>query len=133
MHYADNCCVLEEVFNPQRYIYTGPCVMCKEGHSVSVPGPELFQFRRGAHIQDAMPSVEAGDREFLMTGICPKCFDEMFADDEEDLPFKIMGKYREETEEVDEFETREEADSMLDEYRLAFGEGWRLWIKKEKK
>lgn len=42
--------------------------------------------------------------------------------------FIIMGKYRGRSEEVDSFDTREEADRMLAEYRMAFGAGWHLWI-----
>ena len=48
--------------------------------------------------------------------------------------FKIMGKLKGcETEEIDEFETKKEADLMLIEYIMAFGgarNGWKLWIKK---
>ena len=44
--------------------------------------------------------------------------------------FKIMGTYRGNTELVDEFETRKEAEICLGEYRLAFGLGWSLWITK---
>lgn len=42
--------------------------------------------------------------------------------------YKIMGKYCGVTEEIDEFETREEATQMLTEYRMAYGVGWRIWI-----
>lgn len=44
--------------------------------------------------------------------------------------YKIMGKYCGVTEEIDEFETREEAMRMLTEYRMAYGSEWKLWIKK---
>ena len=43
--------------------------------------------------------------------------------------FKIMGVYEGHGEVVDEFETEEEAEKMLAEYRLAFGDGWFLYIK----
>lgn len=29
-------------------------------------------------IQDAMPNLSADDREFLITGICPKCWNSTF-------------------------------------------------------
>lgn len=43
----------------------------------------------------------------------------------------IMGKYEgcDEAEEIDEFDTRKEALKMLSEYRLAYGAGWKLWIR----
>lgn len=46
--------------------------------------------------------------------------------------FKIVGRYRyKRTEEIDSFDTREEAEATLIEYQLAFGAGWSLWIEEE--
>jgi hypothetical protein len=42
--------------------------------------------------------------------------------------FIIMGTYQGKTEEIDEFDTRDEAEKMLGEYRMAFGAGYALWI-----
>lgn len=42
--------------------------------------------------------------------------------------FKIIGKYRGRTEVIDEAETKKEARYLLAEYRMAFGEGWVLWV-----
>jgi len=48
--------------------------------------------------------------------------------------YTIMGKYQNEaTEEIDEFANREDAKKMLSEYYMAFGGGWRLWIKRKAK
>lgn len=48
--------------------------------------------------------------------------------------YLIMGKYASRAEEiVDDFDTKAEARKMLTEYRLAYGKGWRLRIKKVKK
>lgn len=41
-------------------------------YSVFVPADELFAYRQGELIQDAMPSLNADDREFLMTGMVPE-------------------------------------------------------------
>lgn len=41
-------------------------------YSVFVPANELFAYRQGELIQHAMPSLNADDREFLMTGIIPE-------------------------------------------------------------
>lgn len=38
----------------------------------------------GAYVQDAFPTLNAGEREFLMTGITPVKFQQMFAGDPED-------------------------------------------------
>ena len=37
-----------------------------------------------------------------------------------------------EPEEIDEFDTKEEARNMLIEYKMAYPAGSKLWIKKEK-
>jgi hypothetical protein len=42
--------------------------------------------------------------------------------------YKIMGRYAGRTEEIDEFDSKEEAENMLGEYRMAYGAGWSLWI-----
>ena len=39
-------------------------------HEVMVPAEELFEYRNGEYIQDALVSVSALDREFLLTGGC---------------------------------------------------------------
>jgi hypothetical protein len=54
------------------YRFTGKCLITGKPYSVTVPGHELFAYRQGAHIQDAMPSVPAENREFLMTGFSPE-------------------------------------------------------------
>jgi hypothetical protein len=38
----------------------------------------------GAYVQDAFPTLNAGQREFLMTGLLPREFNKMFAGDPED-------------------------------------------------
>jgi hypothetical protein len=38
--------------------------------------------------------------------------------------YRIMGKYRGKTEEIDTAETRKEADRLVEEYRVAFGSQW---------
>jgi hypothetical protein len=43
--------------------------------------------------------------------------------------FKIIGVYRGEKEVLDSFETRDEAEAMLTEYRLAYGSSWHIYIR----
>lgn len=44
--------------------------------------------------------------------------------------WKIMGKYGNMAmEEIDSFASRDEARRMEAEYIMAFGSGWRIWIK----
>jgi len=41
---------------------------------------------------------------------------------------RIMGVYRGRTEEIDTADTHKEARILLNEYRMAFGVGWSLWV-----
>jgi hypothetical protein len=43
--------------------------------------------------------------------------------------FEIWGSFGGKSECLDEFESKEEAEEMLREYRLAFGGWWKLWLK----
>jgi len=65
------------------YIFSGRC-NCGEQQEITVNGPDLWQFRQGAHIQNAFPYLTDGEREFLMSGTCDKCWDKMFGPGEEE-------------------------------------------------
>ena len=45
--------------------------------------------------------------------------------------YKIMGEYRRKTEEIDEVDTKKEADYLAREYRIAYGEDWRIWVEED--
>ncbi len=83
MRYADSNCTHTEVYQPKHgYRFTGPCLITGNQYSVFVPARELFAHRSGALIQDAMPSVSAGDREFLMTGMSPDGWNQAFPNED---------------------------------------------------
>ena len=42
----------------------------------------------------------------------------------------IMGRSSYGVEEIDNADTKQEAERLAGEYRLAFGAGWSIWIKK---
>ena len=50
---------------------SGPCKFTGEEYSCLVPIDGIVKFMNGMHAQDAMPSVPADDREFLISGISP--------------------------------------------------------------
>lgn len=63
------------------------CPMCGKVHTVNVNDVDFQRWQTGASIQNAFPYLSANEREIIMTGICPKCWDKMFfikEDDEED-------------------------------------------------
>lgn len=85
MRYADAKCSYIEIYKPHHaYTFTGPCIVTGETVSVTVPAKELNAYRRGALIQEAMPSLSAADREFLMTGISGKGWDATFKPEKEE-------------------------------------------------
>ena len=50
------------------------CPFCGAKRTVTAKQNEFDDWNAGVMIQDAMPSLNADDREALMTGICDKCF-----------------------------------------------------------
>ena len=81
--YIDQC-QYKELFNPHRYQFTGPCVITGNPHTVTIPGPALFRLRQGDHIQNACPTLSEDDQEFILTGVSPEGWDQMFNFEEEE-------------------------------------------------
>lgn len=84
--YADTNCKCTEQYdeNGHFYTFTGACIITKKEYSVKVPGEELFAYRQGALIQNAMKSVSASDREFLLSGYSPEAWNDITETLEED-------------------------------------------------
>lgn len=58
--------------------------MCRESESIEVPVDGFQRWQSGELIQNAMPELDADKREQLISGTCPKCWDELFASDEDE-------------------------------------------------
>jgi hypothetical protein len=58
--------------------YTYMCVFCSTRRTLMLPAPGLERWRAGASLSEAFPSLAAGAREALGSGICPDCQDEVF-------------------------------------------------------
>ena len=67
MRYADRFC--EVVSKGDCYVVTGRDVFSGNPVQVKIPAPDLFAYRQGAMIQDAMPTLSASEREFLISGM----------------------------------------------------------------
>jgi hypothetical protein len=63
------------------------CVQCKEAFVLPVTQQQIEAWQRGALIQKAMPNLLKDERELFISGLCGKCFDATFADDEEEHQF----------------------------------------------
>jgi len=58
------------------------CRICGEVYTIPMTETEHELLMSGVHIQDALPNHSADDRELLLSGICGKCFDELFYGEE---------------------------------------------------
>ena len=74
MRYADANCTI--VSTGSHYIVTGRDVFTGNNVEIKIPSEELFAYRQGAYIQDAMPSLSAAEREFLISGMYEWPFEE---------------------------------------------------------
>jgi len=64
-------------------VNTGPCVHCGKSGTITLPRAAYERITAGEHMQRAWPQGTAGEREQLINGTHPACFDEMFPPDEE--------------------------------------------------
>ena len=60
------------------------CIKCTKTETVLVKKADLIAWKKGEYIQNAMPYLEVGERELLISGICGECFDNMFPDEDEE-------------------------------------------------
>lgn len=54
------------------------CPWCKQGSQIVVELTAFQAWRSGALIQDAFPNFTVDQREQMMTGYHPKCWNEIF-------------------------------------------------------
>jgi hypothetical protein len=76
---------------PTRINYKEVCVVtqcpfCGRGNEVEVNEADYWDWDDGKLAQDAFPYLSADEREMLISGICPTCWDKMFGSDEEPDP-----------------------------------------------
>lgn len=73
------------------------CPFCGEEHTVEVRLEDYHAYRQGGLAQDCFPYLSAGEREMLISGVCPQCWDDMFGSDEAEAL-----DYEDEDDDVDE-------------------------------
>jgi hypothetical protein len=83
--FRDGCCSLTwgAVGERQTLRVTGPCIYCGTEQSIRLDAEAAIKFREGGFAQDCFPTLSADQREFLISGICGKCWNEMFPDEED--------------------------------------------------
>jgi len=58
-------------------VQTPPCVMCKQASLVPVVRSDFDRWQGGELIQVAFPEMPVDDRELLINGTHPECWDKM--------------------------------------------------------
>lgn len=58
------------------------CSMCNEEHTLLVNREDwdMFQKPDRPHVQDLFPYLTPAEREMLISGVCPKCWNDLFGD-----------------------------------------------------
>ena len=68
-----------------KYALTVECPICGEEHTVEVFAQDYFNWNSlGMHTQDAFPYLSDNEREMLISGVCPTCWEQMFGSDEDE-------------------------------------------------
>lgn len=68
----------------QMYIIVRECPFCQKPSRVRVPGEQLWKWEHGEFVQNAFPDLDAGQREQVLSGIHPACWDEGLGPEPED-------------------------------------------------
>lgn len=79
------------------------CPFCGKGHEILVNEDDYYDWDDGKLAQEAFPYLSAEEREMLISGICPTCWDKMFG-----------GGSFVEDEDEDEYDDEEYADNFLE-------------------
>lgn len=83
--YAFRACSVSPLPGATRAVQvTGPCHTCSAPQAVAVEPTDLEKFRQGGYVQDCFSYLSADEREFLLSGICSKCWQDLFGSEDED-------------------------------------------------
>lgn len=64
-------------------IDTPRCQLCRKSTTMVVDFDGYRAWQNGVNIQDALPEMNADDRELLMTGTHAECWERMFPEEDE--------------------------------------------------
>lgn len=60
------------------------CPLCGHGNEVEVNENDYFDWEDGVSVSVAFPYLSPNEREMLISGICPTCWNKMFLRGEHD-------------------------------------------------
>lgn len=102
------------------------CPFCGHAHEVEVNEMDYWDWEDGMCAQDAFPYLSADEREMLISGICPDCWDSMFARGEDEPPEDYSHLYNvdylaeqpseDEGETLDDYFHQREIDDLAEVY-----------------
>jgi len=61
---------------------TANCIGCGHSTQLTLLKSELEMYQKGAYVQDAFPNMSADERELIISGTHPACWNRMFGEDE---------------------------------------------------
>ena len=69
---------------PETQVFvTKPCIVCEQTSWVTLDADKHARWIAGEHVQAVWPDMPAEEREMLITGTHPACWDQLFSDDHE--------------------------------------------------
>lgn len=74
--------VIQRTTRVDEYMLVRDCPMCGGEARVRIPAQGLWDWEHGAFVQTAFPGLSADQREMVMSGTHPKCWDLMMGEDE---------------------------------------------------
>lgn len=54
------------------------CIECHKTYELNIPVQHWLEYQCGAHPQHALKTLDAGQRELIISQICGPCFDAIF-------------------------------------------------------
>ena len=69
---------------PDTYTIHRRCEFCGDLSHTTVPGPGLWAWEHGEFVQVAFPTLTSDQREQVLTGTHPACWDATFPEEEEE-------------------------------------------------
>ena len=59
------------------------CRMCGKQYNLKAEKEDIQKWMNGMNIQDALPYMPEEQRELLISGTCPECWDKLFGGEEQ--------------------------------------------------
>ena len=73
-----------EDVSDDRMVIVRTCPICNIKHFINVSKEAYDSWKKGTVIQKAFPELDEDQREWIISGLCPKCFDDVMVRVEEE-------------------------------------------------